>query len=154
MAPPSSGGITIGEALNILSAVAAVGNEPRAQALFQYLEASRLAFADRNAYIGDTDYVDVPQHGLLDPDYAATRRCLIHATALHQPGRAGQPVPALRRLRLDRRPRPHAGHEGTTPTTSSSPTSGATSSATPTRSSRSPAAASPCPGAASCSTTR
>ena len=53
MAPPSSGGITVGEALNILSRLN-LSAEPRAQALFQYLEASRLAFADRNAYIGDS----------------------------------------------------------------------------------------------------
>ncbi len=57
MAPSSSGGITVGEALNILSHWN-LARESRAQALFQYLEASRLAFADRNAYIGDSDYVE------------------------------------------------------------------------------------------------
>ena len=44
---------TVGEALNILSGWH-LSTEPRARALFQYLEASRLAFADRNAYIGDS----------------------------------------------------------------------------------------------------
>ena len=92
MAPPSSGGLTIGEALNILSHWN-LGAEPRAQALFQYLEASRLAFADRNAYIGDSDYVDVPQHGLLDPDFAATRSCLITDHALSSPAAPGNPYP-------------------------------------------------------------
>jgi len=92
MAPPSSGGLTIGEALNILSHWN-LGAEPRAQALFQYLEASRLAFADRNAYIGDSDYVDVPQHGLLDPDFAATRSCLITDRALSSPAAPGNPYP-------------------------------------------------------------
>ncbi|MGH8860125.1 MAG: gamma-glutamyltransferase [Jatrophihabitantaceae bacterium] len=90
MAPPSSGGITIGEALNILSTFD-LSSEPQAQALFQYLEASRLAFADRNAYIGDSDYVDVPQHGLLDPAYAATRSCLIGDHALSSPAAPGHP---------------------------------------------------------------
>jgi gamma-glutamyltranspeptidase/glutathione hydrolase len=90
MAPPSSGGLTIGEALNILSRWN-LGSEPRARALFQYLEASRLAFADRNAYIGDTDYVDVPQHGLLDPAYARTRSCLIGDHALASPAAPGHP---------------------------------------------------------------
>ena len=66
MAPSSSGGTTVGEALNILSALAAV-DENRARALFHYLEASRLAFADRNAYIGDTAYVDVPAAGSARP---------------------------------------------------------------------------------------
>ncbi|HEY2300136.1 MAG TPA: gamma-glutamyltransferase [Jatrophihabitans sp.] len=92
MAPPSSGGITVGEALNILSHWNLAG-EPRVQALFQYLEASRLAFADRNAYIGDSDYVDVPQHGLLDPNYAATRSCLITDHALSSPAAPGNPYP-------------------------------------------------------------
>jgi gamma-glutamyltranspeptidase/glutathione hydrolase len=92
MAPPSSAGITVGEALNILSTFD-TSNESRAEATFQYLEASRLAFADRNAYIGDTDYVDVPQHGLLDPAYAATRACLITDHALTSPAAPGDPYP-------------------------------------------------------------
>jgi gamma-glutamyltranspeptidase/glutathione hydrolase len=91
MAPPSSGGITTGEALNILSGWN-LSSEDRAQALFQYLEASRLAFADRNAYIGDSDYVSVPP-GLLDPAFAATRRCLIGNTALTSPVAPGNPFP-------------------------------------------------------------
>lgn len=90
MAPSSSGGITVGEALNILSRFP-LGSEGRAKALFQYLEASRLAFADRNAYIGDPAYVDVPQHGLLDPAYAATRACLIKDKALSSPVAPGRP---------------------------------------------------------------
>src|SRR6185437_10457752 len=92
MAPPSSGGITVGEALNILSSWN-LSAEPRAQALFQYLEASRLAFADRNAYIGDSDYQPVPQAGLLDPAFAATRSCLIKNTALTSPAAPGHPYP-------------------------------------------------------------
>ena len=92
MAPPSSGGITTGEALNILSGFD-LSSEPRATALFHYLEASRLAFADRNAYIGDSDYEPVPQHGLLDPAFAATRRCLIGSTALTSPVAPGTPFP-------------------------------------------------------------
>jgi gamma-glutamyltranspeptidase / glutathione hydrolase len=92
MAPPSSAGITIGEALNILSSFDP-SNESRAEATFQYLEASRLAFADRNAYIGDSDFVNVPQQGLLDPAYAATRSCLITDHALTSPVGAGDPFP-------------------------------------------------------------
>ena len=91
MAPPSSGGITTGEALNILSGWD-LSSEDRAQALFQYLEASRLAFADRGAYIGDSDFVSVPP-GLLDPAFAATRRCLIGNTALTSPAAPGNPFP-------------------------------------------------------------
>jgi gamma-glutamyltranspeptidase / glutathione hydrolase len=90
MAPPSSGGSTEGEILNILSGYH-LGSEPRAQALFHYLEASRLAYADRDAYVGDPDYVNVPLAGLLDPAFAATRRCLIGDTALTSPVAAGSP---------------------------------------------------------------
>ena len=90
MAPPSSGGSTEGEILNILNGYQ-LGSEPRVEALFHYLEASRLAYADRNAYVGDPDYVHVPLAGLLDPAFAATRRCLIGSTALTSPVAAGSP---------------------------------------------------------------
>ncbi|MGI8715645.1 MAG: gamma-glutamyltransferase family protein [Solirubrobacteraceae bacterium] len=90
MGPPSSSGSTIGEALNILSAWN-LGNEPRATALFQYLEASRLAYADRDRYLGDPSFVRVPLQQLLSPAFAATRRCLIHNTALSSPLAPGNP---------------------------------------------------------------
>ncbi len=90
MAPPSSGGSTEGEILNILNGYP-LGSESRVTALFHYLEASRLAYADRNAYVGDPDYVHVPLAGLLDPAYAATRRCLIGSTALTSPVAPGSP---------------------------------------------------------------
>ncbi|HEU5266235.1 MAG TPA: gamma-glutamyltransferase [Jatrophihabitans sp.] len=92
MAPSSSGGTTVGEALNILSAWP-LSTEIKARALFHYLEASRLAFADRNAYIGDTEYVNVPEEGLLDPAYAATRSCLVKSKALTSPVAPGDPYP-------------------------------------------------------------
>jgi gamma-glutamyltranspeptidase/glutathione hydrolase len=82
--------MTMGEALNILSAFP-LATEPRAKALFQYLEASRLAFADRNAYIGDRNYVAVPYEGLLDKAYARTRSCLIRNHALPYPAQPGNP---------------------------------------------------------------
>jgi gamma-glutamyltranspeptidase / glutathione hydrolase len=90
MAPPSSGGSTEGEILNILNGFP-LGSEPRAQALFQYLEASRLAYADRNAYVGDPNFVHVPLSGLLDPAFAASRRCLIGNTAATSPVAPGTP---------------------------------------------------------------
>jgi len=95
MAPPSSSGSTVGEALNILNGWK-LRAEPRATALFHYLEASRLAFADRNAYVGDPRYVHVPLHGLLDPAFAATRRCLVADTALTSPVAPGDPYPPYR----------------------------------------------------------
>ena len=76
MAPSSSGGITVGEALNILSNFD-VPAMSRVQALHHYLEASRLAFADRNRYLGDSRYVDVPQQQLLSSSFGRQRACLI-----------------------------------------------------------------------------
>ncbi len=90
MAPPSSGGSTEGEILNILSGFR-LSSEPRVTALFHYLEASRLAYADRNAYVGDPNFVHVPLSGLLDPAFAATRRCLIGDTAAVSPVAPGAP---------------------------------------------------------------
>ncbi len=90
MGPSSSGGTTVGEALNILSGYN-LGAQPLAQSTFRYLEASRLAFADRNAYVGDIDYEDVPLQQLLSPEFAASRRCLIGSKALTSPVAPGNP---------------------------------------------------------------
>jgi gamma-glutamyltranspeptidase/glutathione hydrolase len=79
MGPPSSGGSTVGEALNILEGFALAGL-PREQALHYYLEASALAFADRGLYLGDPDFVSIPLAGLLSDSFAAERRALIGPT--------------------------------------------------------------------------
>ena len=75
MGPPSSGGSTVGESLNILEGWDLSGD--RVEALHRFLESSAVAFADRNAYLGDSDFVDVPLAGLLSDSYAAERRPLI-----------------------------------------------------------------------------
>jgi gamma-glutamyltranspeptidase len=69
--PPSSGGSTVGEALNIRAAIERrIGKPlralPRELALHYYLGASRYAYADRGEYLGDPEYVSVPLAGLLD----------------------------------------------------------------------------------------
>jgi gamma-glutamyltranspeptidase/glutathione hydrolase len=86
--------------------------EPRVTALFHYLEASRLAYADRNAYVGDPRYVSVPLSGLLDPAFAATRRCLIGNTALTSPVAPGNPVPPYGTCPSQgaQQPAPEGGH--------------------------------------------
>ncbi|SEG58734.1 gamma-glutamyltranspeptidase / glutathione hydrolase [Thermomonospora echinospora] len=76
MAPPSSGGSTVGEALNILGNFR-LSKKDRVQALHYYLEASRLAYADRGRYVGDSDHVDVPLRELLSRGFARERACLI-----------------------------------------------------------------------------
>jgi gamma-glutamyltranspeptidase / glutathione hydrolase len=103
MAPPSSSGTTVGEALNILAGYN-LSAEPRATALFHYLEASRLSYADRDAYVGDPRYVGVPVKALLSPAYAATRRCLIHNKALTSPVAPGDPTPPYQRCKNQQGP--------------------------------------------------
>jgi gamma-glutamyltranspeptidase/glutathione hydrolase len=92
MGPPSSGGSTVAEALNILEGFD-MSTSDRALALHRYLEASKLAFADRNRWVGDSDFVSVPLDGLLSKDFAAERRCLIGAAALPTPAAPGDPFP-------------------------------------------------------------
>jgi gamma-glutamyltranspeptidase / glutathione hydrolase len=92
MGPPSSGGSTVGEALNILEGYNLAGLT-REEALHYYLEASRYSFADRNAYLADPAYFDVPLKGLLSKDYAATRRSLITPTAAPGAVAPGNPYP-------------------------------------------------------------
>ncbi len=77
MGPPSSGGITVGESLNILSNFD-LSHMTTVQALHHYLEATRLAFADRNRYIGDPSFVDVPEQQMLSAAFGRQRACLIN----------------------------------------------------------------------------
>jgi gamma-glutamyltranspeptidase / glutathione hydrolase len=92
MGPPSSGGSTVGEALNILEGYS-MATIPRNDALHYYLEASRYAFADRGAYLGDPAYVYVPLKGLLSKDFATERRSLIADMAAKSPVDPGDPYP-------------------------------------------------------------
>src|SRR2546421_1767073 len=92
MGPPSSGGSTIGESLNILEGFD-MHDLSRTQALHRYLEASRLAFADRNAYLGDPDVIDIPLAGLFSKQFAAQRRARIGPTAATTPVAPGNPYP-------------------------------------------------------------
>lgn len=91
MAPSSSGGTTVGEALNILENYD-LGSLPRDEALHLYLEATALAFADRGAYVGDPAQVDVPTTELLSQGFADERACAIdESVAAVKPVPAGEP---------------------------------------------------------------
>ena len=92
MGPPSSGGSTVGEALNILEGYP-LSTMTREAALHYYLEASRYSFADRNAYVADPGYFAVPLTGLLSKHFANTRRALITPTAAKSPVPPGDPYP-------------------------------------------------------------
>src|SRR5215212_6305088 len=77
MGPPSAGGSTVGEALNILEGVPNWAALSRVQKYHWFLEASRFAFADRGKWLADPAYFDVPLRGLLSQSYADERRALI-----------------------------------------------------------------------------
>ena len=97
MAPPSSGGSTVGEALNVLEGFD-LRALPRTGVLHRYLEASALAFADRNRYVADPAFTRVPLPELLSDTYAADRRaCLDPARARPKPVPAGVAERLLRR---------------------------------------------------------
>lgn len=90
IAPPSSGGTTVGEALKILSNFDLSAADP-VQAL-HLDEAARLAFADRNRWVGDAAFSQVPVRGLLSTRYAKDRACLISpASTLTSPVAPGDP---------------------------------------------------------------
>ncbi|KOG22070.1 gamma-glutamyltransferase [Streptomyces viridochromogenes] len=91
MAPSSSGGTTVGEALNILENTD-LSKASEAQYLHRYIEASRIAFADRGRWVGDPAFEDVPTKELLSQRYADSRECLIKDDAvLTSPVAPGDP---------------------------------------------------------------
>lgn len=80
MPPPSSGGIAVLELLGILERTPFATAPPMsAAAVHWFSEAGRLAYADRNRYLGDPDFVTIPQDELLAGDYLAERAHLIAA---------------------------------------------------------------------------
>ena len=89
MGPPSSGGVTLLQILGLLERFDLAALAPGSvEAVHLISEASRLAFADRNRYLADADFVPVPVAGLLDPVYLRRRAGLI------DPGRAlGEAAP-------------------------------------------------------------
>ena len=91
MPPPSSGATTVLAILGLLEPydVAAMGAGSMWSAHF-LSEAGRLAFADRNRYVGDPAFVDVPD-GIVDPAYLRERSRQIRATASLGRAAAGQP---------------------------------------------------------------
>ncbi|GAA3851522.1 gamma-glutamyltransferase [Streptomyces coacervatus] len=91
IAPSSSGGTTVGEALNILEKTD-LSKASEVQYLHHYIEASRIAFADRGRWVGDPAFEDVPTKELLSQKYADSRACLIKDDAvLTSPVAPGDP---------------------------------------------------------------
>lgn len=102
---PSSGGVAVAEALNILEGYD-MKSLPRARAEHLYLEASRLVFADRDAYLADPEYVDAPVPGLLSKEFAAQRRALIDPKRAALKAAAGNPYDFQQDPSIPLRPQP------------------------------------------------
>jgi gamma-glutamyltranspeptidase/glutathione hydrolase len=108
MGPPTSGGITVASALGILenfdlaadkpAAIDLEGGKPSASSVHLISEAERLAYADRDKYVADTDFVPLPGGSvdtMLNKPYLRSRAALISlamSMGTAQPGNLG-PVP-------------------------------------------------------------
>ena len=76
--PPSSGGIAVLQVLQLLEPFQIWRDTPNSlRPIHLIAEASRLAFADRDRYVADPAFVDVPTAGLLSPAYLSERRWLM-----------------------------------------------------------------------------
>ncbi|MBS1133956.1 MAG: gamma-glutamyltranspeptidase [Burkholderiaceae bacterium] len=98
MSPPSSGGLTVGQMLEILErypvgSIAQGFGFGATKTMHVMIESMRLAFADRAVWMGDEDFVPVPKKGLLDPAYVASRAALINLNSRMTTPAAGNPLP-------------------------------------------------------------
>ncbi|CAG21783.1 gamma-glutamyltransferase [Photobacterium profundum] len=92
MGPPSSGALTLGQIMGMLShyPIAEMGPE-NIQSWRLLGDASRLAFADRGKYMADSDYVPMPTEGLLAADYIEQRATLLKGDTALATTAAGKP---------------------------------------------------------------
>ncbi|MBX3492999.1 MAG: gamma-glutamyltransferase, partial [Parvibaculum sp.] len=81
MPPPTSGGLTLLQILGILENYDLAGMGPMTVTSVHFIaEAEKLAYADRDFYIGDPDFVDVPMGAMLDRTYLKARADTIDAS--------------------------------------------------------------------------
>lgn len=96
MAPPSSGGIAVLQILGMLQHFDLARIKPDSiQATHLLSQAAKLAFADRERYLADADFVPVPVAGLLAPDYLRQRAMLIHPQRAGEKAQPGTPIGAM-----------------------------------------------------------
>jgi len=91
-APPNSSGLTLLQELNLIEHfdLGKLGCNT-ADAIHVMVEAKRLAFADREAFVGDPDFVDVPTDDLVSKEYAASRVGLINRATMARGVEPGMP---------------------------------------------------------------
>jgi gamma-glutamyltranspeptidase/glutathione hydrolase len=91
MPPPTSGGITALQILGILSHWDLKGMKPMTLTSVHFIaEAMKLAYADRDKYIGDPDFVPVPVTAMLDPTYLESRSEQIDASITRGKAKPGR----------------------------------------------------------------
>ncbi|MBM3569023.1 MAG: gamma-glutamyltransferase family protein [Alphaproteobacteria bacterium] len=102
MAPPSFGGVYVLQVLQMLEARAG-GRFDFADPAFAhlYLEAGKLAQADRRRYVGDPDFFAVPAREMIDPGYLRARAAAIDLTRAEADPKPGTPAPGLAGLTDD-----------------------------------------------------
>ncbi|MCQ4161329.1 gamma-glutamyltransferase [Roseomonas sp. GC11] len=90
--PPSSGGVAVAQILGILEHFPMPRLDPKgADAAHLLAEAGRLAYADRNLYLGDSDFTPVPVRGLVEPTYLTLRAQLVDRDRANPTPRPGNP---------------------------------------------------------------
>jgi gamma-glutamyltranspeptidase/glutathione hydrolase len=95
MGPPSSGATTVFAILKQLERFDLASSGPRsAQSWHLIADSMRLAYADRDQFLGDPDFVSVPVAGLIDPGYLAQRSALIAPDRTIADAKAGSPTGA------------------------------------------------------------
>ena len=92
MPPPSSGGVAVLQMLGILERLDLRSLPPNSiESVHLFAEAGRLAYADRDAYVADPGFVDVPLAGMLAPDYLEERARLVGRSRSMGRASAGNP---------------------------------------------------------------
>jgi gamma-glutamyltranspeptidase/glutathione hydrolase len=102
MPPPSSGGVAVLAILGLLEHFDMAKLRPNSsQAVHLFSEAGRLAYADRDHYVGDPEFVPVPTAGLIDPGYLHERALLVKPEKSMIRALPGTPAGAPRALGTD-----------------------------------------------------
>ncbi|MEL7690057.1 gamma-glutamyltransferase [Citromicrobium bathyomarinum] len=95
MGPPTSGGIAVLQMLGQLERFDLASLGPRNPETWHlFVESQRLAYADRELYLADSDFVPVPSQGLIAPDYLARRSALIQSGSSMSDVKPGSPAGA------------------------------------------------------------
>lgn len=105
--PSSSGGVTSQELMHIFANNYKGNDVQDPNWVYNFIEASKLSYADRNQYIADPKFVKQPVDGILDKKYLLSRSSLVSESALATPVAAGIPKGIDKRYAPDVSPKPH-----------------------------------------------